>query len=274
MSAINYQKPQLRNTRENNQNMVDFHVHSNYSLDGTIPIAKLLKTAKRLNLGLAICDHNEIQGSLEAGQQSDVIIIPGIEVNCNNGTHVLLYFRTHSELESFFENIVKPNKKSGAFVIDLLPQELIEKARSFNCVISMPHPFDVFKGGVQRAISAGTVKESFIRDNVDAIEVLNGMANREQNKQSADWARQMKKPILAGSDGHVLWQIGTVATKVFGKNAEEIISNLLGENDVFGEELTGWKKRFTEIRKEMHLIFRKEGIKILSNQIKRSIKKR
>jgi predicted metal-dependent phosphoesterase TrpH len=274
MSTIFFQKPNLPKTIENNQKMVDFHVHSKYSLDGAIPIPKLLRIAKKMDLGLAICDHNEIRGSLEASQQSDVIIIPGIEVNCINGTHVLFYFETHKELKKFFTNVVQPNKKPGVFVIDLLPQELIKKARTFNCIISMPHPFDIHKGGVQRAISAGTIKETFIKDNVDAIEVINGMASREKNQQAATWAKRLDKPILAGSDGHLAWQIGTVATKVSGTNAREIFNNLKKEKEVVGTELIGRKKTLTTIRKEMHLLSRKEGIKILSNQIKRSFKKR
>lgn len=274
MSVIFFQQPQLPKTLEGNQKMVDFHVHSNYSLDGTISIPKLLRTARKMDLGLAICDHNEIRGSLEASQQSDVVIIPGIEVNCINGTHVIFYFETHENLKKFFTNIVQPNKKRGAFVINLLPHELIEKARSFDCIISMPHPFDLFKGGVMRAITAGTVKESLIENHVDAIEVINGMASRKQNQQAAAWAKQLNKPVLAGSDGHVGWQIGTVATKINGGSVKEIYNNLKRENEVIGTELVGSKKTLTTIRKEMHLLSRKEGIKILSNQIKRSFKKR
>lgn len=254
--------------------MVDFHVHSNYSLDGTISVAKLLKTARKMDLGLAICDHNEIRGSMEASQQSDVVIIPGIEVNCSNGTHVLLYFKTQGELRYFFDSVIKPNKQPGAFVINLLPKELIEKARGFNCIISMPHPFVLGKGGVQRAITAGTIEQSFIAENVDIIEGINGMATREQNQSAINWAKKMNKPMLAGSDGHVIWQIGTVASEVTGNNTEEIFHNLKNSSQSTGLEIGGWKNKLTTLVKEMHLISRKEGIKILANQIKRNIKKR
>ncbi|MFA6272465.1 MAG: PHP domain-containing protein [Patescibacteria group bacterium] len=274
MSTIFFTKPDLRDTKRDLKRMVDFHVHSNYSFDGTIPVGKLLKTARKLNLGLAICDHNEIEGSMVASQQSEVVIIPGIEVNCMNGTHVLLYFETHTELRGFFEKVVKPNKKSGAFVTNLLPGELIEKARGFNCIISMPHPFVLGKGGVQRAIAAGTIKESFIQENVDIIEGINGMASRTQNQSAIDWAKFLNKPMLAGSDGHVIWQIGTVATKVTGTNAKEIYHNLKSENELHGLETGRWNNKMITVVKEMHLLSRKEGIKILSNQIIRNIKKK
>ena len=254
--------------------MVDFHVHSNYSFDGTISIGKLLKKARKLNLGLAICDHNEIRGSIEAGQQSDVVIIPGIEVNCMNGTHVLLYFETHDELRGFFEKVIKPNKEKSAFVTNLLPQELIEQARAFQCIISMPHPFVLGKGGVQRAIAAGTVKESFISENADLIEGINGMASRAQNQSAVDWAKFLNKPMLAGSDGHVIWQVGTVATKVKGTNAIEIYNHLKNENELHGLGTGSMNNKLITIVKEVHLLSRKEGIKILSNQIIRNIKKK
>jgi hypothetical protein len=274
MSTIFFKKPILPNTKEDHYQMVDFHVHTNYSFDGTIPVGKLLKKARKLNLGLAICDHNEIEGSLVASRQSDVIIIPGIEVNCMNGTHVLVYFKTHEGLREFFEKVIKPNKKTGAFITDLLPAQLIEMARAYPCIISLPHPFVLSKGGVQRAIAAGTINESFIQKHVDMIEGINGMASRKQNESAVDWTKSLQKPALAGSDGHVIWQIGTVVTKVTGTNAGEIYDNLKSSNELTGLEASNWNQKLIATVKEMHLLSRKQGLKILSNQIIRNIKKK
>lgn len=274
MSTVFFKKPNTRNQKEDHFQLVDFHVHTNHSFDGTIPVGKLLKTARKKNISLAICDHNEISGSIGASKQTDVIIIPGIEVNCVNGTHVLLYFKTQELLREFFEKIILPNKKRGAFVTNLLPAELIEMARVYPCIISMPHPFVLNKGGVQRAIAAGTISESFIQNNVDIIEGVNGMASRQQNLSAIDWAKFLNKPMLAGSDGHVIWQIGTVIAKVAGKNVEEIYDNLKNNNELVGLEAGSTNRRLIATVKEIHLLSRKEGLKILTNQIIRNIKKK
>lgn len=61
----------------------DLHCHSIYSFDSTQSVDDILTRAKNANISvLAVCDHNEMAGSLEAQKQSEVEIIPGIEIDC------------------------------------------------------------------------------------------------------------------------------------------------------------------------------------------------
>lgn len=62
---------------------IDLHVHSKYSFDSTSEIDDILKMAKEKDMSyLAICDHNVVEGSLEALRQDIIKIIPGIEIDC------------------------------------------------------------------------------------------------------------------------------------------------------------------------------------------------
>lgn len=61
----------------------DLHCHSEYSFDSTQSVEDILKRAKKAKINvLAICDHNEIAGSLEVQKQNEIEIISGIEIDC------------------------------------------------------------------------------------------------------------------------------------------------------------------------------------------------
>ena len=71
--------------------VVDLHFHSHYS-DGLNGVAKIAERARKLGIGIAITDHNEIRGALEMEQYGDIFSIPGIEITSAEGSHLLVYF--------------------------------------------------------------------------------------------------------------------------------------------------------------------------------------
>ncbi len=76
---IHFSTPVLHEIRDKGYMPVDMHIHTRHS-DAAISIPSLLTRAKHLGTGVAITDHNEIQGVIEACQQSrGVLVIPGIE---------------------------------------------------------------------------------------------------------------------------------------------------------------------------------------------------
>src|SRR3989338_2859996 len=81
---------------------VDMHHHTQHS-DSYTRVKTLLRRSQALGLGIAITDHNEIRGCLEAIQRQETLVIPGIEVGCKEGPHFLLYFYNPYELKEFFE---------------------------------------------------------------------------------------------------------------------------------------------------------------------------
>ena len=72
-----------------------------FSLDAFTSIPALLARAKSAGIGLAITDHNTIAGSLCAQKQTDVLIIPAIEVTTREGIHILAYFNSQNRQKTF-----------------------------------------------------------------------------------------------------------------------------------------------------------------------------
>ena len=81
---------------------VDIHYHSCYS-DTHTRIKTILKRAKQKNIGVAITYHNEIKGCLEAfNNKEGVLVIPGMEIGCIEGLHILAYFYDVMEMQEFY----------------------------------------------------------------------------------------------------------------------------------------------------------------------------
>lgn len=78
-------------------NKLDMHIHTTAS-DGKLTPIEVVELAIKKNLkGIAITDHDTVNGVIEAREynQNDIIIIPGIEFSCiknNNEIHLLGYF--------------------------------------------------------------------------------------------------------------------------------------------------------------------------------------
>lgn len=86
--------------------LCDLHTHSIYS-DGTCTPAELIDLAKAAGLSaIALTDHNTVSGIpafLEAGKDSGVILVPGIEVSSDYmGTelHIVGLFRSLDHLDA------------------------------------------------------------------------------------------------------------------------------------------------------------------------------
>ena len=115
----------------------DLHVHSTFS-DGTLTPAELVRLAEKENISaVALCDHNTVDGLkdfINAGKNSDVITIPGIEISTefnNKERHILGLFLPEEKFDEISqmmsrikifkeesnENLVR-NLRNGGYMID------------------------------------------------------------------------------------------------------------------------------------------------------------
>ncbi len=69
---IRNNSPLLHKIREKGYTPVDMHIHTQHS-DASISITSLLARAKHLGIGIAITDHNEIQGVIEASSFNPLV---------------------------------------------------------------------------------------------------------------------------------------------------------------------------------------------------------
>ncbi|MBN1762273.1 MAG: CehA/McbA family metallohydrolase [Methanomicrobia archaeon] len=168
---------------------LDLHVHTNYSHDGRASVEEVVESAimKKLD-GIAICDHNTMEGSHAAQKYvadsgMDLIIIPGIEVSTAEGHLLLLGVKDEKGIEKGLpaEETIRRARQQ-------------EKDENSPVVIIAPHPFHPFRH------SSGNF---CTHTGVDAIEVFNsrsftGIANEKARKTAV----RNKSTTVSGSDAH------------------------------------------------------------------------
>ncbi|MEI6104276.1 MAG: PHP domain-containing protein [Methanothrix sp.] len=168
----------------------DMHVHTRYSARcGYMTPKKLSEIAIDNGLdGLAITDHNTIEGALELvdlvkDEQISLAVIVGEEITTDRG-EVLAYFIKSAITAGPFEEVMGEIKLAGG-------------------VSAIPHPFDRIRGGFKGL-------EEVIRD-IDAIEVLNSRCIF--NRDALDFCVSHKKKMLGGSDAHFYSEVGRAWTE-------------------------------------------------------------
>ena len=207
---IRNNSPLLHKIREKGYTPVDMHIHTHHS-DAAISIPSLLNRAKHLGMGVAITDHNEISGVIEAYNHShDVLVIPGIELSSCEGPHILLYFYSEDDLADYFATHIKGTlRKSQYMAIQLSVEKILASAENYTCVKVAAHPFGYFgiNRGILKCIDNKTLPEEII-NHIDAIEVICGGMSHDLNDKAARYAGEHDLPITGGSDAHVLPSVG------------------------------------------------------------------
>ncbi|SDY85988.1 PHP domain-containing protein [Tindallia californiensis] len=92
---------------------IDLHIHTALSPCGSEEMTPNniinMSRLKALDI-IAITDHNAIANvkpCMEVALQSDLTVIPGIEITTEEEVHLLAYFSTYDELEAFFCELKK-----------------------------------------------------------------------------------------------------------------------------------------------------------------------
>jgi predicted metal-dependent phosphoesterase TrpH len=184
----------------------DLHIHSAYSSDATATVRAVLKQAADVGLNvIAITDHDEIRGSLEArdlAAKYGIEVIPGAEVSTKEG-HLLALF-------------VESLPPAGMSLVDTL----IHIGKLGGVAIA-PHPFNNFAVSLSMESVVGALT------NPRAKGVLKGMETHNMSTQSFDTVAQKLSIYLplakiGSSDAHVYWAIGAGRTEFPGETAKDL----------------------------------------------------
>lgn len=187
----------------------DLHIHTTTSYDGTATVAETLEyvaTHTRLNL-IAITDHDEIDGALEAlalAPRYGVQVIPGIEVSTLEG-HLLA-------LE--VERMVPPGLS--------LPRtlELIGEQGGYALA---PHPGGNWSGSLSGPAIARALVSPELRSVLLGAEEYNASLPLLLANQPARTIVRSSGLARAGcSDAHMLWMIGMGATHFAGSTPADL----------------------------------------------------
>jgi glycosyltransferase involved in cell wall biosynthesis len=174
----------------------DLHMHTDHSPDCATPAELLLETAKERGLGaIAITDHNEISGALEAREIAERIggikVIVAEEVKTAHQGEVIGLF-----LEERIER-------------GMSMAETISEIRRQGGLVYVPHPFD-------RLHSVPDYEHLLeIVDEIDILEVFNPrVAFSAFNEEAVRFARKYAIVPGAGSDSHVAQGLGSVKIRL------------------------------------------------------------
>jgi predicted metal-dependent phosphoesterase TrpH len=236
MGSVIFQRPPVKALKKEGFFGIDLHFHTKYSPDAVSGISTAIKKAQKKGFGFAITDHNTIRGVSAAhklkNSSTPPLIIPGIEITCKNGNHILAYFYTAKELENFFNRQIQPKMKNNPFFADISSEDVLDFSDNYNCHICAPHPFAPGAVGVMQTGLSKTVEKKF-----DIVEVLNGFNFRRANLKAVYWATKLNKSISGGSDAHSTLELGKVLTFTRGNDIETVFSEIKKKkNIIFGRE--------------------------------------
>jgi hypothetical protein len=172
---------------------VDLHMHTDHSYDCATPVEVLLAQARAQGLGaIAITDHNEVSGALEARSKAEGInVIVAEEVKtADQGEVIGLFIEQRIDRGMTLQETIAEIKRQGGLVY-------------------VPHPFD-------RLHSVPDYEHLLdVLDDVDAIEVFNPrVAISEFNEEAVRFAAKYRIPAGAGSDAHVPQGLGSVRIRM------------------------------------------------------------
>ncbi|UGS33955.1 CehA/McbA family metallohydrolase [Capillimicrobium parvum] len=192
---------------------VDLHMHTDHSGDCATPVEVLLATARDQGLGaIAVTDHNEISGALEAREKAaefGVKVIVGEEVKTASQGEVIGLFLT--------EKIPR----------GLTLQETVAEIRRQGGLVYVPHPFDRMHAVPDYEHLLAIV------DEVDAIEVFNPrVAIGAFNEEAERFAAKYRIVAGAGSDSHVAPGLGSVRIRMRDFDGPEEFLESLREADI------------------------------------------
>ncbi len=195
---------------------LDLHIHSQYSEDATGSPKDIIKILQKKGLqGMAITDHNTVEGGLKAlkVKPKEFIVIPGVEISTKDG-HMLALNVT--------ENIKR----------HLSVEETVEKIIDAGGLPVVPHLF--------RNMS-GIKKEKLrnIRTKISAIEVFNSCSLPQTNLKTAKIAKEYGLGGTGGSDAHDPIYAGYAYTTVDNTdiNIDSILSEI-NKKKTWGEGIT------------------------------------
>jgi predicted metal-dependent phosphoesterase TrpH len=178
---------------------VDLHMHTDHSHDCATPVEVLLATAREQGLGaIAVTDHNEISGALEAREQAAGL-----------GPHPPLKVIVAEEVKTAGQGEV-----IGLFIEEKIPRglslrETVAEIRRQGGLVYVPHPFDRMHSVPDYEHLLTIVEE------IDAIEVFNPrVAIGAFNDEAARFAAKYRIPAGAGSDSHVAQGLGSVRIRM------------------------------------------------------------
>lgn len=164
----------------------DLHSHTHFSKDSLTSPQKYVATCLKRGINcVAVTDHNSIRGALAVRELAPFPVIIAEEVRTTQG-----------EITGLFLTEEIPGLLS--------PEETVRRIKEQGGLVSIPHPFDRFRG-------EPIEEDALLRviDQADIIEVFNSRTTLPaDNDRARALAEEHGLAMGAGSDAHSPWEIG------------------------------------------------------------------
>jgi predicted metal-dependent phosphoesterase TrpH/glycosyltransferase involved in cell wall biosynthesis len=192
----------------------DLHMHTDHSPDCATPVPVLLETARDRGLGaIAITDHNELSGALEAREMAQGM----------DGLQVIVA----EEVKT-----AEQGEVIGLFLEEKIPRgmsmaETVAEIRRQGGLVYVPHPFD-------RLHSVPDYEHLLeLVDEIDILEVFNPrIAFSAFNEEAERFAAKYRIVPGAGSDSHVAQGLGSVRIRVSEFDGPEEFLEAMRDADI------------------------------------------
>jgi len=193
---------------------VDLHMHTDHSSDCATPVKVLIETARDRGFGaIAITDHNEVSGAMEAAEvaaeMDDFKIIVAEEVMTGDAGEVIgLFLKEKIPKGTSMSDTIREIKRQGGLVY-------------------VPHPFD-------RLHSVPDYENLLdIVEDIDLMEVFNPrVAISVFNEEAERFARKYNIIPAAGSDSHVAQGLGAVRNRLHDFDGPEEFLEAMREAEI------------------------------------------
>jgi hypothetical protein len=193
---------------------VDLHMHTDHSPDCATPVDVLLSTARERGLGaIAITDHNEVSGALEARAQAER----------DGGPKIIVA----EEVKT-----AEQGEVIGLFLEEKIPRgltmaETIAQIKKQGGLVYVPHPFD-------RLHSVPDYEHLLdIVEDIDILEVFNPrVALTAFNEEAERFAAKYRIVPGAGSDSHVAQGLGSVRIRMHDFDGPEEFLESMRDADI------------------------------------------
>ena len=170
----------------------DLHIHTEHSPDSVLPVRAMVRRCRDAGLGLiAVTDHNTIEGALRAREISEIPVIVGQEITTSQG------------------------ELTGLFLAEPVPRglpaaETARRIRDQGGLVSVPHPFDVFRRNV--------IHREALAEVIGLVDIVEGFNARNTLASANSRARRLAEshglPVTAVSDAHTAFELGRAYTEL------------------------------------------------------------
>ncbi len=191
--------------------ILDLHVHTRWSFDGFMDPVRLVRTARARGLdGIAVADHGEIGGALEARRAAggDLLVVVAEEIETSAGELLGLFLQERIE-GGDAADVVRAIHDQGGIAV-------------------LPHPF----------AKVPAIDEAVARE-LDACEGFNARHARVTSVDGPEgeaavtaFARRHDLALTAGSDAHFCREVGLGRTIVPASTPLEARDQILRGNTV------------------------------------------